>query len=83
MESAALGKGVEGKATAEASSTDERLLNFDEGHFGEEVKGKGGEEDWLATHLDGESWGEYRGTWLLCLTPFLAMPRPIVDGTCR
>ena len=54
MESAALGKGVEGKATAEASSTDERLLNFDEGHFGEEVKGKGGEEDWLATHLDGE-----------------------------
>jgi hypothetical protein len=54
MESAALGNSAAGKRKAGESSTDERILNFDEGHYGEEVKGKGGEEDWLATHLDGE-----------------------------
>ena len=57
MESAALGSGVAGKTKEGGSSTDERILNFTEGHNGEEVKGKGGEEDWLATHLDGELFG--------------------------
>jgi ubiquitin-like-conjugating enzyme ATG3 len=54
MERAALGSKSAGKQKEGESSTDERVLNFDEGHYGEEVKGKGGEEDWLATHLDGE-----------------------------
>ena len=50
MESAALGS----KSGEASTSRDERILDFGEGHNGEEVKGKGGEEDWLATHLDGE-----------------------------
>lgn len=54
MERAALGTNAAGKGKEGESSTDERVLNFNEGHFGDEVKGKGGEEDWLATHLDGE-----------------------------
>jgi hypothetical protein len=54
MESAALGKSADGKGKEAGNSADERLLNFNEGHDGEEVQGKGGEEDWLATHLDGE-----------------------------
>lgn len=51
MEKAALGT-VGDKSDSQAA--DERLLNFGEGHDGEEVHGKGNEEDWLATHLDGE-----------------------------
>lgn len=54
MEKAALGGKTAGKGKQDDNSTDERILNFNEGHFGDEVKGKGGEEDWLATHLDGK-----------------------------
>ncbi|MCO5562952.1 hypothetical protein L7F22_016588 [Adiantum nelumboides] len=52
MEKAALGSSSKtGQANSE---TDERLLNFGEGHDGDEVAGKGTEEDWLATHLDDD-----------------------------
>lgn len=54
MEKAALGATRGKKGEHEISGSDERLLNFDEGHHGDEVKGKGGEDDWLATHLDGK-----------------------------
>lgn len=54
MERAALGIKKSVKSAESSSSTDEKVLNFNEGHFGDEVDGKGGEEDWLATHLDGE-----------------------------
>lgn len=53
MERAALG-GKKSGETTEADIPDERLLNFGEGNHGEEVRGKGGEDDWLATHLNGE-----------------------------
>lgn len=50
MEKAALGSSS--KQGQESTETDERLLNFGEGHDGDEVAGKGTEDDWLATHLD-------------------------------
>ena len=52
MEKAALGSSS--KAGQSNNETDERLLNFGEGHDGDEVAGKGTEEDWLATHLDDD-----------------------------
>lgn len=48
MESAALG------GTGGGGGDGEKVLDFGEGKGGEEVSGKGGEEDWLATHIDGE-----------------------------
>lgn len=54
IESAALG-GKKGKSRASGAggvAGDEKMLSFAEGQDG--VEGTGGEEDWLATHLDGE-----------------------------
>lgn len=51
MEKAAVGEA--GDRTG-GQAADERLLNFGEGHDGEEVTGKGDEDDWLATHVDGK-----------------------------
>lgn len=53
MEKAALGSSSKA-GQSNTGETDERLLNFGEGHDGEEVAGKGTEEDWLATHLDDD-----------------------------
>ncbi|UZJ51520.1 hypothetical protein CBS101457_000840 [Exobasidium rhododendri] len=55
IESAATGTSKAEKLKEGTASADERILNFNEGHDGEEVKGRGGDEDWLATHLDEES----------------------------
>lgn len=49
METAALGSKKKGDKKGQP---DERLISFADGKDGTE--GAGGEDDWLATHLDGE-----------------------------
>lgn len=53
MEKAALGR----KGGASAARPDERLLSFAEGKDGVDVTGSGGDDDWLATHLDDDAQG--------------------------
>lgn len=62
MERAAMGRTTGGQAGG-VDVSDERVLNFGEGHHGEEVTGKGGEDDWLATHVEGE----WRRDWQMTL----------------
>lgn len=57
MERAALGTKRKGAASSSTAQTDERLLSFAEGKDGIDVTGAGGEDDWLATHLDDEGQG--------------------------
>lgn len=52
MENAALGSKRRGSGAAGTDQANERLLSFAEGNEGED--GTGGEDDWLATHIDSQ-----------------------------